>query len=103
MAAANPNPALVRDVCSITSSRRRTLALMLGLPAVLAAADAGDALRFAISDTVVGELNLNDARAAMSIWLNRMARDHHVVIEPQLFATTQEIQDGTRRGQLDAV
>jgi phosphonate transport system substrate-binding protein len=91
----------LRETRGVLSSRRRALALMLGAPAVLAAAAAP--LRFAISESVVGELNLNDARAAMSIWLNRLARDHNVVIEPRLFATTQEIQEGVRRGQFDAI
>jgi hypothetical protein len=61
------NPAPLGEVRGIRSLRRHVLALMLGAPAMLAAADAAP-LRFAISETEVGDLNLNDARAAMSIW-----------------------------------
>jgi phosphonate transport system substrate-binding protein len=86
-----------------TSSRRRALVLMLGAPVVLAAADAGAPLRFAISETVVGEVNMNDARPAMQVWIQRMNQELNVAIDPKIINTTQEIQDRTRRQQLDAV
>ena len=95
------NPEPVSTTRGAAIPRRQALALMLGASGVLAAD--GAPLRFAISETVVAEVNMNDARAAMSIWLNRLAREHNVVIEPRLFATTQEIHDGARRGQWDAV
>jgi len=71
----------------------------------LAAADGGAPVRLAISETVVGDVNLNDARAAMLVWIKRMMVDLNVVIEfnPRVFATTEEILDRTRRGQLDAL
>jgi ABC-type phosphate/phosphonate transport system substrate-binding protein len=91
------------------SSRRHALALMLGawhwLPRALAAADAGAPVRLAISESMVADVNLNDARAAMAIWLKRMMVDLNLVIEfnPKVFDTTEEIVRRARSGQLDAV
>jgi len=105
----NRKPAPIGEAPGATRSRRHALALMLGawrwLPRALAAADGGAAVRLAISETVVGDVNLNDARAAMLIWIKRMTVDLNVVIEfnPKVFDTTEEILDRTRRGQLDAM
>jgi phosphonate transport system substrate-binding protein len=91
------------------SSRRHALALMLGawrwLPRALAAADAGAPIRLAISESLVADVNVNDARAAMAIWLKRMMVDLNLVIEfnPKVFDTTEEILRRARSGQLDAV
>lgn len=90
-------------------SRRRALALTLAamrwLPGVLAAASADAPVRLAISESLVTDVNLNDARAAMLIWLKRMMADLNVVIEfnPKIFDTTEEILQRARRGQLDTV
>ena len=90
-------------------SRRHALALMAGgchwLPGVLAAADTGAPVRFAISESLVADVNINDARAAMVIWLKRMMVDLNVVIEysPKVFDTTEEILRRARTGQVDAV
>jgi ABC-type phosphate/phosphonate transport system substrate-binding protein len=95
--------------CEPASSRRQALALMLGamqwLPRVLSAADSGAPVRLAISESLVTDVNINDARAAMEIWLRRMMVDLNVVIEinPKVFDTTQEILRRARSGQLDAV
>jgi len=92
-----------------TRLRRHALVLMLGawrwLPQALAAADAGAPVRLAISESAIGDVNLNDARAAMQVWIKRMMVDLNVVIEfnPKVFDTTEEILDRIRRGQLDAV
>ncbi len=42
------------------------------LPAAQSAADGGAPLRLAISKSLVGDVNLNDARAAMQIWIKQM-------------------------------
>jgi phosphonate transport system substrate-binding protein len=88
-------------------SRRHTLALMLGggcwLPPTLSAADSSAPVHLAISESVVGDVNLNDARAAMLVWIKRLTDDLNVVIDPKLFNSTQEIVERMRRGQLDAV
>jgi ABC-type phosphate/phosphonate transport system substrate-binding protein len=104
---ANGRPTTAGESHSGTSSRRRALALMLGaghwLPGALAAADAGSPIRLAISESLMGDVNLNDARAAMSIWIKRMTEDLNVVMDSKLLMTTQEIVDRARRGLLDAV
>ena len=85
------------------SSRRHALALLLGASRCLSGAANADApVRLAISESVVGDVNLNDARAAMQIWIGRMTQDLNLVIDPKLLATTQEIVELARRGQLDA-
>jgi ABC-type phosphate/phosphonate transport system substrate-binding protein len=48
-------------------------------------------------------VNLNDARAAMQIWIREMTRDLGLVIDLKLFSTTEEIVESVRKGQLDAV
>ena len=66
-------------------SRRHALAVMLGacpwLRGAVDAADGGAPVRLAISESLVSDVNLNDARAAMMIWLKRMMSDLNVVIE----------------------
>ena len=103
----NGTPAAVSETRGATRSRRHALALMLGagrwLPGALAAANGGAPVRLAISETLVGDVNLNDARVAMSVWIKRITQDLNVVVDPKLFNTTQEILDRTRRGQLDAM
>jgi phosphonate transport system substrate-binding protein len=109
MAMGNRKPAPVGGTRGATSSRRHVLALMLGawrwLPEALAAADSGAPIRLAISESLVADVNLNDARAAMAIWLKRMMVDLNLVIEfnPKVFDTTEEILRRARGGQLDAV
>ena len=103
----NGKPVPVGEASGATRSRRHALALMLGsgccLPGALAAADTSAPVRLAISESVVGDVNVNDARAAMLVWIKRLTDDLNVVIDPRLFSTTQEIVERTRRGQLDAV
>ncbi len=92
-----------------TSSRRRALALMLGaggwLPGALAAADRAALLRLAISESLISDVNLNDARAAMTIWIKRMMVDLNMVIDvsPAVFDTTEEILHRARTGRFDVV
>jgi len=75
------------------------------LPAALAAADSGRPFRLAISESLVADVNLNDARAAMLIWIKRITQDLNIAVEvnPKVFDTTQEILNRARSGQLDAV
>jgi phosphonate transport system substrate-binding protein len=92
-----------------TTTRRRALATMLGAcgSARLALADAGRGapLRLAISESLVSDANINDARAAMMAWLKRMEVDLSLVIEfsPKVFDTTEEILRRARAGLFDAV
>ncbi|MBL0160035.1 MAG: PhnD/SsuA/transferrin family substrate-binding protein [Bryobacterales bacterium] len=89
------------------SSRRGALALMTGtsswLATALRAGDEGAPIRMAISESVMGDVNLNDARAAMQIWMKRMRQQLNVVLDPKLFSTSQEIAERTRKGELDVV
>jgi phosphonate transport system substrate-binding protein len=89
-------------------TRRQALAMLLGACRGLpqAAAATGNApVRLAISESMVTNVNLNDARAAMAIWIKRMEADLNVVVElnPKVFDTTEEILRRTRNGQLDCV
>ncbi len=91
----------------LSCSRRGALALTLGtsnwLAASLCAGDEGAPIRMAISESVMGDVNLNDARAAMQIWIKRMRQQLNVVLDPKLFSTPQEIAERTRKGELDVV
>lgn len=105
----NCTPLPVSDTRSAASSRRHALALMLGagrwLPRSLAAADGGAPIRLAISESLVADVNMNDARAAMVIWIKRMTSDMNLAVElnPKVFDTTEEILRRARNGQLDSV
>jgi ABC-type phosphate/phosphonate transport system substrate-binding protein len=98
---------------SATSSRRQALAMLLGagpwlpgvLPGALAVADGPPPVRLAISESLVTDVSINDARAAMTIWLKRMMADLNVVVEfsPKIFDPTDEILRRARSAQLDCV
>ena len=109
MATENGKLLTVTGTGGVAHSRRRALAWGLGawnwLPRALAAAGAGTPVRLAISESLVADVNLNDARAAMQIWVKRIAQDMKVVVEfnPKVFDTSEEILRRTRSGQLDTV
>ena len=91
-------------------SRRQALALAFGggqwFPAALKAAPPTTRVRLAISESLVfPNVNLDDARAAMRIWLKRVMVDLNVVFElsPNVFDTTEEILQRARIGDFDAV
>jgi phosphonate transport system substrate-binding protein len=93
---------------SATSSRRRALGMMLGGWALwprLLSGDPGAPIRLAISESLVSDVSINDARAAMTIWIKRMEADLKIVIElkPKVFDTTEEIVHRARAGLFDAV
>jgi ABC-type phosphate/phosphonate transport system substrate-binding protein len=58
----------------------------------------------AISESMVVDVNLSDARAAMQTWIKRLQSDLHVSIEidAKVFSSTEEIVRLVRRGELDA-
>lgn len=109
MAIQNSNPASIIETHGSKVSRRHACAMMLGvgswLPGVLAAADTGAPVRLAISESIMGDVNLNDAKSAMQIWVNRMTSDLSIAIgrDSKLVYTSREILDGVRKGELDAV
>lgn len=90
------------------SSRRHALALLAGaaaVPTAWCAADPVPPLRLAISDSLVMDVNTNDASAAMSIWVKRIAQEMNIAVDynPRAFDTSQEILNRARKGLLDAV
>lgn len=92
---------------SALPSRRSAVALAFGLlpaaPGSLLVAQDNASVRLALSESVVGDVNVNDARAAMKVWISMITKELNVVIDPKLFSTTQEIHDRMRKGELDAV
>jgi phosphonate transport system substrate-binding protein len=58
-------------------------------------------LRVAVSESVAGELNGNDAMAAMKAWGEEVARETGVKIEPQLCNAAQ-LQQKIRNHEVDA-
>lgn len=97
----NENPRLI-------GSRRRALGLALGASSWLSEAIATGTsapLRIAISKSVVAEVTLSDARAAMQVFLQRLAQEYNFRLEynPRIFDASGEILYRTRRGTVDAV
>src|ERR1035441_8688136 len=71
-----------------TISRRGALAVLLGAGPWLPRTVAGETeapVRLAISAALMGDVNLNDARAATLIWVKQMTRDLSVSIDPKIF------------------
>ena len=102
----NLKRAELKEVRVSGCSRRHALALMLaGAGLGSAAPDNPSPMRLAISDKLIADVNLNDARAAMLIWIKRICQDLNVVIDndPRVFDTTKEILNRLRAGTLDTV
>jgi ABC-type phosphate/phosphonate transport system substrate-binding protein len=92
---------------SVTPSRRQLLTMMGIAPwmqSKLSAADTAP-VRLSISETLVSDVNLNDARAAMLIWIRRMMSEMHLAVEinPRVFDSTEEILRRVRSADLDSV
>lgn len=62
-------------------------------------------MRFGISESVVSEMNLHDARAAMQVWLRRIGSDVQMRLDhvPRVFDRFDRIAAQLRLGELDAV
>ena len=125
MAMENRTPEQAGKTSGAASSRRHAIALMWGawrwLPGALGAAESGALaaagsgalgaaepgvpIRMAMSESIVADVNLNDARVAMLIWIKKIGQELNVVVEfdPRVFDTSQQIVSRIRRGQLDAV
>jgi phosphonate transport system substrate-binding protein len=88
-------------------SRREIFALTAAFAPWMSRARAAEAVapvRLAISETLVSDVNLNDARVAMAMWLKQMMVDLNVSIEivPKVFEPTAEIVRRVRSAQVDA-
>jgi hypothetical protein len=90
---------------SAVTSRRRALAILLGGGGLLPATAGALTVRMALSESLVADVNMNDARAAMTTWLKQMIKDMNLDIEysPKVFDTTEEIVSRARSGRMDAV
>ena len=62
-------------------------------------------VRLAISESLVADVNLTDARAAMQIWLKRIEADLNVTVQfdSKIFEPTEEILRRIRNGTVDTV
>lgn len=62
-------------------------------------------MRLAISDSLIADFNINDARAAMLIWIKKLIADLSMTVElsPRVFESTEEIMRRARASQVDAV
>lgn len=107
MATKNSKPMSVRESSVAAHSRRHALATMLGagglMRSSMLAVETEAPVRLAISESLMGDVNLNDARAAMQIWVERMTRDLNLLVDSKLLFSTQEILERIRKGQADAV
>lgn len=103
------NPRSVNETTGGSRSRRQALAAMIGAgiwsPGLLAAAEKLAPVRLTISESLVTDISINDAKAAMAIWLKRMMLDLNIVIEfnANVFDTTEEIVRRAHTGQFDVV
>ncbi|MDA1316207.1 MAG: PhnD/SsuA/transferrin family substrate-binding protein [Acidobacteria bacterium] len=97
------------DTLAACTSRRQALSLLLGawpfLSVARAARAVGAPMRLAISETLVANVNLNDARAAMLIWMQRISEDIHFPIEhnPDVFEPSERVLQKIRNGKVDTV
>ena len=86
-------------------SRRRALAAMLApvawLPRRLPAAE--PPLRLAISESLAGDVNRNDARVAMQVWVRKLTDSMDISIDLKAMVPTEEIIEGARSGSFDGI
>ncbi|MBS1828296.1 MAG: PhnD/SsuA/transferrin family substrate-binding protein [Acidobacteria bacterium] len=64
---------------------------------------AQEIVRFCISESLVNDISLNDARAAMSVWMRRIVQDLQleVRIAPDVFEREDRIQSKLRLAEVD--
>lgn len=83
-------------------SRRCMLPLLAGARGLLQAAPA---LRLGLSETLVSDVNMNDARAALLVWIKRICQEMELPVEykPDVFDTSADLLKRIRAMQVDAV
>ncbi|MFN7938170.1 MAG: PhnD/SsuA/transferrin family substrate-binding protein [Bryobacteraceae bacterium] len=89
-----------------TFSRRSLLSALLAAGAPLARPQPDvQQLRFSLSDSMIGDVNVTDARSAMVVWLKRIEQDLKVTLryDPNIFESPARMLSRLRQGQLDAV
>lgn len=79
--------------------------LLLALPFGVSAAEPEPVLHLALSETLVGEVNINDARATMQIWIRIIAQEMKLKVETEagIFDNTETILRKVRSGAVDSV
>jgi len=89
--------------------RREALRVLLGLAAGTTAGAAPEGspglVRLGISDSVVNDVNIADARAAMIVWLRRLGQDVRLNVQhdPQVFEPPARLEERLRHGTVDTV
>jgi hypothetical protein len=86
-------------------SRREALALLLAGSAAARAQDRPGSFSLGLSESVVGDVNMNDARAAMAVWISRLVQELGLVVRiaPEIFENASAFPARLRDGSLDAV
>jgi phosphonate transport system substrate-binding protein len=86
-------------------NRRQLLSLAVALPAMAAPEPARHNIRVAISESLFGDVNQNDARAAMSVWIRRLKEQLFLPadLEADLFVTFPSISAQLRSGIAQSV
>jgi hypothetical protein len=89
-----------------TQSRRQALARLGALVgAATAHGQGGVDFRLALSESLVGDVNINDARAAMSVWIHLIMKEMNVVVRfnPNIFESPDRLSTLLRAQQMDTV
>ncbi|MBL8173215.1 MAG: PhnD/SsuA/transferrin family substrate-binding protein [Bryobacterales bacterium] len=83
--------------------RRRLLPLLAATPPLCRGWQ--ETLRLAISETLVRDVSLSDARAAMVVWIRKIVRDLNIRVDydPQVFEQPQAFAARLKRGLVDTV
>lgn len=89
-------------------SRRQALSALMGAGAIRslsAESEPAKVLRFGLSDSLRGDVNVSDARSAMAVWFKRIEQDMKVVLryDPNIFEDIAILANRLKQGQLDAV
>lgn len=93
---------------NVPLSRRQALCAMLGsgvIPPCSAESEPSKVLRFGLSDSLRGDVNVSDARSAMAVWFKRIEQDMKVVLhyDPNIFEDIGVLANRLKQGQIDAV
>ncbi|HUO28951.1 MAG TPA: PhnD/SsuA/transferrin family substrate-binding protein [Bryobacteraceae bacterium] len=85
----------------MTRAFRLAAAFWCAVAAAAAARGAEPELRIAVSESIMGEMNSNDAGVAMRTWADAVARQTGLRFQPELCTSSQLIQK-VRKNEVDA-
>ncbi|MFN7938169.1 MAG: PhnD/SsuA/transferrin family substrate-binding protein [Bryobacteraceae bacterium] len=85
-------------------TRRALLSACMPLPA-LPASVLPELVRFCASESLVSDISINDARAAMAVWMRRIVQDLQLDVRtaPAVFEREDRILAKLRQGEVDLV